>query len=162
MPAKSIRDHGKNRKPADPIRSRAKIQEIKDLLKAEGRLGDYCTLFNRHQYLAEHPSNGGHPAANDPDAPLFPSRKHPSGKLTPVSRYQVHKIIKGACEAVGLENGNWSTHSLRKSLGYHWYKDWVSLELIQKKLGHRDRAVTLDYIGITDDNVSETSNKINL
>lgn len=76
-------------------------------------------------------------------SPLFPGVK--SDK--PMSRQNAHYVIKHACAAVGLE-GNYSTHSLRKSWGWAAYSAGVRIEEISIKLGHASPGVTLRYLGI--------------
>ena len=51
---------------------------------------------------------------------------------------------------------------LRKTWGYHAYKSGAPLAVIQRKLGHRRPSVTLDYLGLTDDDVQEWSERIDL
>lgn len=89
-------------------------------------------------YLGERPARGGHPAPHDMDVPLFPSRKRgPDGELIPITRQQADRIIKKACRAVGLRDGTWATHTLRKTWGYHAYRAGTPLAVIQRKLGTR-------------------------
>ena len=114
-------------------------------------------------YLGERPQLGGHPAGRDLEAPLFPSREHhEEGQLKPLTRQQVHRIVRDACAAVGLTDGTWSTHTLRKTWGYHAYREGAPLAVVQRKLGHRHPAVTLDYLGLTDDDVTRWSEKVDL
>jgi len=54
----------------------------------------------------------------------------------------------GITEAIG-------THTLRKTFGYWAYKDGKDLSLIQKLLNHASPAVTLAYIGITQDELDD-------
>ena len=112
-------------------------------------------------YLGERPSRGGHPAADDPTAPLFPSKKHnPDGSLRPITRQQLARIIRGACHEVDLLDGRWSTHTLRKTWGYHAYKLTKDIGGVQHKLGHQSPAATLKYLGLTDDHVRDLSERV--
>ncbi len=88
-------------------------------------------------------------------SPLFPGVK--SDK--PMTRQNAHYIIKDACAAVGLE-GNYSTHSLRKSWGYAAYSQGVRIEEIMKKLGHASPGVTLRYIGIEQEDTHKLEEQI--
>ncbi len=81
-----------------------------------------------------------------------------SGRLT---RTRCHQIIKDLADKVGLE-GNYSTHSMRKSYGYHNYREGISLDLLQSKFNHKSSSQTLEYIGITDDDLQKASKSINL
>ena len=112
-------------------------------------------------YLGERPARGGHPAADDPDAPLFPSRKvNPDGSLRSITRQQLARIIRDACHDVDLMDGNWSTHTLRKTWGYHAYKLDNDIGGVQHKLGHQNPAVTLKYLGLTEDHVRDLSERV--
>ncbi|MBA7659779.1 Tyrosine recombinase XerC [subsurface metagenome] len=89
------------------------------------------------------------------ESPLFPGVK--SDKA--MTRQNAHFIIKNACRAVGLE-GNYSTHSLRKSWGYAAYSQGVRIEEIMKKLGHASPGVTLRYIGIEQEDTHKLEEQI--
>lgn len=46
-------------------------------------------------------------------------------------------------------------HTLRKSFGYHAYNNGYDITLIQKLFNHSSPAVTLRYIGITQDEIQD-------
>lgn len=80
---------------------------------------------------------------------LFPSRKG-FESLTPEA---FHKIVKKATKDCEIK-GNFGTHSLRKTFGYHIYKNNIDnnpgiVHVLQKIFGHSSESVTLNYIGIT-------------
>ncbi|MBR0317501.1 MAG: tyrosine-type recombinase/integrase [Synergistaceae bacterium] len=54
------------------------------------------------------------------------------------------------------------THSLRKTFGYILYQSDQSIELIQKFLNHSSPAITLAYIGITQDDMDEAILSMNI
>lgn len=90
------------------------------------------------------------------DEYLFPSRKRDAtGAQKHISRQQAYNIVNGAVEKLGLldEIGKVGTHTLRKTNCYHAYKNGADLAYLQAMLGHSSQAVTLAYIGITDDNI---------
>jgi integrase len=62
---------------------------------------------------------------------------------------------------VGLK-GNFGTHSLRKTWGYHARREGVGLDLIMEKLNHNSLAYTKRYLGITDDELEAVVRKLNL
>lgn len=74
---------------------------------------------------------------------LFKSRK--SNK--PITRIQAYRIIREACNILGIEHTG--THSLRKTFGYHLYKQTKDIALLQKVLNHSSQDVTLRYIGVS-------------
>jgi len=59
-----------------------------------------------------------------------------------------------------------STHTLRKTFCYHQmlmsHNDNRKLLLLQKMLNHSSPAQTLDYIGITSEEIDEAYKKLNL
>jgi len=79
-----------------------------------------------------------------PDEALFPSRK--GG--TPITRQQAYRILNDAARTVGIED-QIGTHTLRKTFGYHAYKQGADITRIQYLLNHSAPSVTLRYIGIT-------------
>lgn len=73
---------------------------------------------------------------------LFKSRKGEHLGVRPL-----HHIIKTTLNDLGIK-GNYGTHSLRKTMAFHRYKNNVPLETLQKLLNHSSSAITLRYIGI--------------
>lgn len=68
----------------------------------------------------------------------------------PMSRQYAHKVLSEAAKRVGIED-KISTHSLRKSFGYHMYQATKDVVLLQEIFGHSAPSVTLRYIGYNDD-----------
>jgi integrase len=79
----------------------------------------------------------------------------------PITRIQAWRLIAEMCQAVGL-NGNFGTHTLRKTWGYHARQNGVPLELIMAKLNHSSLAMTKRYLGITDDELQAIAEGLNL
>ncbi|MFS1513650.1 site-specific integrase [Chengkuizengella sp. SCS-71B] len=77
---------------------------------------------------------------------LFQSRE---GINKPIGRSMAYKILRSAAEYVSLDDIG--THTLRKTFGYHLYKQTGDVALLQKILNHSDPAFTLRYIGIDQD-----------
>lgn len=98
----------------------------------------------------------------DYEAFLFKSRKG-SGALTVES---AHKIIKTTLRELNIK-GNFGTHSLRKTFAYHVYISNIRtnptiINTLQKMLNHSSASVTLRYIGITKEVISDVYNSLNL
>jgi len=98
----------------------------------------------------------------DYEAYLFKSRKG-SGALTVES---AHKIIKTTLRELNIK-GNYGTHSLRKTFAYHIYINSIRtnptiINTLQKILNHSSASVTLRYIGITKEVISDVYNSLNL
>lgn len=81
------------------------------------------------------------------DEPLFVGKKHKR-----LHRSQVYRFLNKACEALNI-NVNVGTHTMRKSFGYHFYKQYNDVALLQKILNHSSPAITLRYIGITQEEI---------
>ena len=79
----------------------------------------------------------------------------------PIKRGQAWKFITGICTDVGLR-GNFGTHTLRKTWGYHARLSGVDLALIMHKLNHNSLAYTKRYLGITDEELADVVRKLNL
>lgn len=78
-----------------------------------------------------------------------------------IQRGQAWKFIAGICAAVGLR-GNFGTHTLRKTWGYHARMNGVDLALIMERLNHNSLAYTKRYLGITDDELADVARRLNL
>ena len=83
------------------------------------------------------------------------------GKAPHSNAGQDWKFIVNICQDVGLQ-GNYGTHSLRKTWGYHARMQGVDLALIMHKLNHESIAYTKRYLGITDDELPTVSQRVNL
>ena len=83
----------------------------------------------------------------------------------PMSRVSVDRLLKGIAREVGLTT-KVSTHTLRKTFGYHQMvmsgNDPRKLLLLQKMFGHSTAAQTLDYIGITSEEIEDAYRQLNL
>ena len=82
-----------------------------------------------------------------------------------IDRRSADRILKEAAEALGL-GSNIATHTLRKTFAYHQMvmsnNDPRKLLLLQKMFGHSTSAMTLDYIGITGEEIEEAYMQLNL
>jgi len=77
-----------------------------------------------------------------------------------ISRVQVFRIIRAAAEAVGYGQ-NISSHSLRKTFGYHTWKSGVSPAVIMDIYNHSSFTVTRRYVGVTQDDRNEAYMSLN-
>lgn len=88
---------------------------------------------------------------------LFSSRKG-NKSLTVGS---AHKIIKTFMRELKIK-GNYGTHTLRKTFAYTAYTNGIPVETLQKVLNHSSSAVTLRYIGITQEVIANVYDMVNL
>ena len=72
-----------------------------------------------------------------------------------MDRFAAYHIIQDACKAAGLEE-KVGTHTLRKTFGYHHYKKFKDVAMLQKIFNHSSPAITLRYIGIEQDQIEES------
>lgn len=79
----------------------------------------------------------------------------------PIRREQAWRLIRQLCKDVGL-SGEYGTHTLRKTWGYHARLAGVDLATIMRKYNHSRLDITMRYLGITDDELAEAARRINL
>ena len=72
-----------------------------------------------------------------------------------LNRIAAYTIIKDACASAGIE-AHIGTHTMRKTFGYHHYKKFRDLALLQKIFNHSNPQVTLRYIGIEQDQIEDS------
>lgn len=78
---------------------------------------------------------------------LFPS---PRKNDAPLSRYQAYRMITAAAKAVGIEE-HISCHSLRKTFGYHAWKQGYEPVVLMAIFNHTSFNVTRRYLCIEQD-----------
>jgi integrase len=79
---------------------------------------------------------------------LFRSRQ---GGNRPMSRTRAYQVLREVAQRHGVEHIG--THTLRKTFGYHFYKQTGDVALLQRILNHSSPAITLRYIGIEQDQI---------
>ena len=88
-----------------------------------------------------------------------------SNKNKPLTTQSVNRLLRGIAEELGLSM-RVSSHTLRKTFCYHQMlmsnNDSRKLLLLQKMLNHSTPAQTLEYIGITSEEIEEEYKKLNL
>lgn len=178
----------------EPIRSREKIAEIKNILAKSGtrnlllfvmgintglRISDLITLKVKdvkertHLEIVEIKTHKKKIFLINPtigkilfpyienmadDEFLFQSRK---GENTPITRVQAYRIINNATKKAGITD-KIGTHTLRKTFGYHHYRDNKDVALLQKIFNHSSPSITLRYIGISQDEIDESYRNFSL
>ena len=89
---------------------------------------------------------------------LFCTHSDPSHAIR---RYQAYRIIRCAAEECGLE-GHISCHSLRKTFGYHAWKQGVPPAMLMNIYNHSSYQITKRYLGIEQDDMDYVFRKIDL
>ena len=85
----------------------------------------------------------------EPEDYLFPSTK--GGHLEVNTVYQMFQKV-----AALLGRDDIGTHTLRKTFGYHYYKKTKDVATLMEIFGHSSERITNRYIGINEDEISET------
>ncbi|MFX0197635.1 MAG: tyrosine-type recombinase/integrase [Candidatus Hodarchaeota archaeon] len=87
---------------------------------------------------------------NDDDF-LFASRK----TQKPLTVQSVNALVKKWTKTINLYQGNYGTHTLRKTFGYiQRIKFGTGFEVLAKRFNHSSPSVTMRYLGITDKEVN--------
>ena len=76
------------------------------------------------------------------DEPLFLSQKQKR-----LDRSQAYRMLNEVCRAVGI-SVNVGTHSMRKSFGYHHYKQFKDVAMLKMIFNNSNLRITLNYIDI--------------
>jgi len=129
---------------------------ISDMLRLRVRdaLGDFIVIkeqktgkANRY-FVPPHIKKDLHVYMQDMeyDDFLFQGRK---GYNTPITRQRAYEVLQNAARVVGLREVG--THTMRKTFGYHLYKQTKDVVLLMQIFKHSDPSVTLRYIGINED-----------
>jgi len=93
-----------------------------------------------------------------PSKYIFESR---IGKNNHIGRNRAYMIIKNACHSLGYED-NLSCHSLRKTFGYHAWKQGASPTVIMSIFNHSSMEITKRYLSIAQDDKDEVYKNIQL
>lgn len=95
-------------------------------------------------------------AAGEPeaDAFLFPGTRTPC-----LNRVQAYRIIREAAEKCGI-SGVISPHSLRKTFGYHAWKQGTPPAMLMEIYQHSSYEITKRYLGIEQDERDEVFRNI--
>jgi len=72
-----------------------------------------------------------------------------------LDRFGAYYILKTACKTIKLEE-KIGTHTMRKTFGYHHYKKFKDVVILQKIFNHSSSLITLRYIGIEQDQIDES------
>ena len=84
-----------------------------------------------------------------------------SNKNMPISRTQAFRIIKNAVDYYKI-SGVISCHSLRKTFGYHAWKQGASPVVLVNVFNHSSYQVTKRYLGIEQEDKDKIFQKIKL
>lgn len=164
-----------------PIRSLAKIKELKNYFRERSmrnyvlfltgictgmRIGDILRLRVRDvqgTYIAIRQQKTGkrmflyirpelqrafrdYCRGKDGQEYLFVSRR---GNNKPIGRSMAYKLLRQAADHCGVEHI--TPNSLRKTFGWHLYRQTKDVAMLMQIFGHAHRGVTMRYLGIVQD-----------
>lgn len=86
----------------------------------------------------------------DSEEYLFPSQKGDNH----LSTTQVYRILESAGDFLGREDIG--THTMRKTFGYHHYKQFKDVAILQEIFNHSSPSITKRYIGIRQDEIDKS------
>lgn len=81
------------------------------------------------------------------EEPLFMGKQ---GKR--LDRKQVYRFLVDACNKIGIKS-KVSTHTMRRTFGYHHYQQYKDTVILQKIFNHSSSRITLMYIGVEQDEI---------
>lgn len=81
------------------------------------------------------------------EEPLFVGKKHQR-----LNRSQVYRFLNETCEKLKLKV-NIGTHTMRKTFGYHHYKENRDVALLMRIFNHSSPNITLRYICIEQEEI---------
>ena len=84
----------------------------------------------------------------------------PSAKGGHISTTQAYRILVRAGEWIGRDDIG--THSMRKTFGYHYYRQTLDIATLMVIFNHSSQAVTRRYIGIENEEIAEAMKKFKL
>lgn len=130
-------------------------QKIKEQKTKKKR---FLYLNNRTEKEIERYIKGKELASDDY---LIYSRKcDQNGNIKPISRVQAYRVLRTAGEAFGIDN--MGTHTMRKTFGYHYYRQMHDIATLMLIFNHASQEETLRYIGIRDEEIMSSLDGFNL
>ena len=112
----------------------------------QSKTGKEITVAYNDELLKEYKIYCEH---RTPEEALIPNNHN---EYKAISRSMAYKVLREAADHVGIKY-KVGTHSLRKTCGYHYYRQTRDIVTLQAWFNHRSASDTLRYIGVTKDTV---------
>lgn len=93
--------------------------------------------------------------------PLFKSQRNGSDNTGRLTVSSVNRLVKRWCYEIGLQ-GNFGSHTLRKTWGYHAWKAGVDLPRLMTCFNHSSQQQTLNYLCIQNKEIQEVYLQVEL
>ena len=90
--------------------------------------------------------------------PLFNSQRHKDRSLCATS---IHRLVKSWCKQINIK-GNYGSHTLRKTWGYHAWKAGIDIPILMTIFNHSSQRQTLQYLCIQEKEIQEVYLKVEL
>ena len=147
------------------IYSGLRISDILKLRVCDVKDKDYISIrekkTGKQQYIKINPllkrEIARYVKGKDPGEYLIKSRE---GNNKAITREMAYKILKQAGQEFYIESIG--THTLRKTFGYHFYKQEKDVAKLQEIFNHSDPAVTLKYIGIVQESLDDSIGRLKI
>ena len=86
---------------------------------------------------------------------LFPSRQvNSKGEKVGITTTQAYRALKKVANKCNIKE--FGTHSLRKTFGYHYYKRTKDIAKLMDIFNHSSQAITMEYIGINQEEIDNS------
>lgn len=122
------------------------------LIIKEGKTGKTRRMFIHHRLRKAYDEYTKDMKGNEL---LFLSRKRSrTGKKRPIGRKAADDILKKAAKELGYTEAI-ATHSLRKTFGYKFHREYNDLEALQTLFNHKSQKDTIRYIGIEQEDLDD-------
>ena len=72
-----------------------------------------------------------------------------------LNQRQVYRFLVDVCNKAGIKS-KVSTHTMRRTFGYHHYQKYKDAIVLQKIFNHSSQRITLMYIGVDQDEIDWT------
>ena len=140
---------------ADVIDSTGKISEKITVREEKTKNTRHIAIQEKARQSLENWRRCSNKTVN-PDNYIWPSR---GGRALTIQR--LHQLVNSWCMSAGL-TGNYGTHTLRKTYGYHLRRLGYDIDLLMKIFGHSSASITLRYIGVEQEQIDEANLRLSL
>ncbi len=94
----------------------------------------------------------------DEPGPLFLSQRIKGKAICATS---IHRLVKSWCKQINIK-GNYGSHTLRKTWGYHAWKAGIDIPILMTIFNHSSQRQTLQYLCIQEKEIQEVYLKVEL
>ena len=141
-------------KVSDVLNKKHKVKERISLREGKtGKLKDFPVSDTAKKSIMEYLDVRDY----ELEEPFFISRKRKHA----INRQQAYRVINKVAKEIGIKD-KIGTHTMRKTFGYHAYNRGIDVTYLQKIFNHSAPSTTLNYLGITQDDLDSIYLNLNL